>query len=76
MVKLELGEGGFYLAGGYCLDLYCKYKNPAHVYAEFPHQFTAELGSTCRADAKKAGWLIHRDNTATCPKCAELLKGE
>lgn len=71
--KLQLDTSAYwYLAGCYSLDLYCKWNNPAHAYAEFPHNFNAELGSTCRKLAKRAGWIIHRDNTATCPKCAKL----
>ena len=64
--------------GCYGLDLYCKYDNPAHGFREFPHCFGSfrETGAQARRDARAAGWLIHKDHTATCPKCAkELEKG-
>ena len=57
-------------AGCYALDLYCDRENPAHAYNEFPHQFTDEMGSRCRAAARTAGWIIHRDGSAICPKCS------
>lgn len=55
-------------AGAYSLDLYCDAKNPAHKHGEFPHQFVDELGSVCRAAARKAGWLIS-EKRDLCPKC-------
>lgn len=70
------------IAGGYALDLYCDSPKPwtasktnslidayGHRYNEFPHQYTAELGSQCRADAKKDGWKFTRDGRVLCPKC-------
>lgn len=62
------------MASGYTLDLYCKYKNPAHKWDEFPHQYFDEHGPNTHRSARKAGWLIHKDRTATCPKCAKELK--
>lgn len=59
--------------GCYVLHLYCKYENPDHAFDEFPHEYNHELGSVCRSDARKAGWILHRDGTATCPKCAKAL---
>jgi hypothetical protein len=58
--------------GCYLLDLYCQWENPEHKYNEFPHQFTAEKGSTCRKEARKKGWKFS-DGFATCPKCAKIL---
>jgi hypothetical protein len=55
--------------GCYTLDLYCDRENPAHAYKEFPHTFIAELGATCRRRAREAGWVFHKDRTASCPKC-------
>lgn len=71
------------MAGCYCLDLYCdngedKWEaskdNPlvdvhGHRYDEFPHQYSDEYGSVCRADAKKDGWKFFRDGRVFCPKC-------
>ena len=68
-------------ASGYTLDLYCDYfdgqNNPTsaspdgyHGWNEFPHTFTGETFRECAADARKAGWKIHRQTrTATCPHC-------
>lgn len=60
-------------AGCYTLDLYCDEsgftgRDDVHAWGEFPHQFTAELGTRCRERARKAGWLI-RGSKAWCPKC-------
>lgn len=60
--------------GCYTLDLYCEnYKNDGfdgiHEFKEFPHQFTAELGRTCRKHAKEKGWILYNDGRAYCPKC-------
>lgn len=57
-------------AGCYALDLYCDNPNGEHKYGEFPHQYTAELGSECRSKARKAGWVFKRDGTCICPKCS------
>ena len=63
-----------YLAGGYTLHLYCKYENDKHDWNEFPHEYV-EDSKNCKAIcfryARKDGWIIHRDSSATCPKCAK-----
>lgn len=44
---------------GSCPDLYT-----------FPHTYTNELGSKCRAAARKNGWLIdYKNEKFLCPKC-------
>lgn len=74
------------IVGCYSLDLYCDKDqtgsfshNPktgehedkyGHVLDEFPHNYTAELGSTCRARARADGWLLTRQDKAHCPKCS------
>ena len=61
--------------GGYSLHLYCKYENSMHAFDEFPHEY--EQWQTYQQAAKQAkagGWMLHRDGTATCPKCVERLK--
>jgi hypothetical protein len=55
--------------GGYLLELYCDADNAAHEYKEFPHSYTAELGSTCRRRARKDGWRFMKDGRVFCPKC-------
>lgn len=59
-----------YLASGYTLVLYCKYKH------RYPHVFRQEFFadgkrsySEARRRANDTGWVIHRDGTATCPSC-------
>ena len=57
------------IVGGYTLDLYCDHKNKDHEYNEFPHTYYEQLGSLCRKNARRDGWILHKDGTATCPKC-------
>lgn len=60
-------------AGAYSLDLYCEndaLNDGIHTYSEFPHQYVEELGSTCRAKARRDGWIVNSDGTAICPKCS------
>jgi hypothetical protein len=62
-------------AGCYALDLYCEnakghVPDGVHTWDEFPHQYTDEFGSACRAKARKAGWIIRMDGTCICPKCS------
>ena len=60
--------------GAYVLHLYCKYDNDEHDFEEFPHDPTdVQSGAQARAVAKSWGWILHRDGTATCPKCAKAL---
>lgn len=56
--------------GGYTLELYCDNEKGVHAYNEFPHAFLHEFGSECRSTARKNGWILHLDGTATCPKCS------
>jgi len=61
-------------AGSYTLHLYCD-KKPWHEHAlgyAMPNpmgEYGGEIGSSCRARARKAGWMLHRDGRATCPEC-------
>ena len=77
-VKPTRRRDPLYLAGCYLLDLYCDHLNNDHGWTEFPHQFTGQTYGECAKVARKSGWIIHRDNTATCPKCAlrPALEGE
>ena len=64
--------------GGYSLDLYCRFEGKwpdmRHEFDEFPHQYCGETFGECARMARSAGWVIHRDQTATCPKCATRQK--
>jgi len=63
------------IVGCYTLELYCDNRKPypedeVHGYSEFPHQYTDELGSVCRRDARRDGWVLGKGGAATCPKCS------
>src|ERR1035437_10194182 len=62
--------------GCYTLNLYCDYKAHVPKFNEFPREYTDELGVRCRKAAKRAGWILSFDGTATCPKCAPSLRRE
>lgn len=68
---------------GYTLALYCDNLEQDycfgghHEWNEFPHEYLhSERGSACRAEARKDGWILKRDGTAICPKCARMKEGE
>jgi hypothetical protein len=62
--------------GAYLLHLYCKYENPDHAFKEFPHEVDdCQTYGEAASVARGWGWILHRDRTATCPKCAKALKG-
>ena len=63
-----------YYASGYTLHLYCKYLNAEHKFDEFPHEFFDQHGPVTFRQARARGWIIHKDRTATCPKCAKEIK--
>lgn len=74
MGDLTLVANPEHCPGDYVLHLYCRYKNPDHRWDEFPWQVTdCETGGAARSAARKMGWILHRDRTATCPKCARIL---
>lgn len=61
------------VTAGFDVHLYCKYKSDRHAWDEFPHQICEPTETQSRKAIKRAGWVWHRDNTATCPKCAKDL---
>lgn len=74
--EFRLRERPEFCPSAYSFHAYCKYENPDHAFDEFPHEPNAvqTYGEAVRA-LRSYGWIIHRDNTATCPKCAKRLKG-
>lgn len=65
--------------GGYSIDLYCRYETGefAHDSIEHGHgvaSFAGHNEANCLKQARQAGWIIHRDNTVTCPHCAGRRK--
>ncbi|WNL50808.1 hypothetical protein RPALISO_221 [Ruegeria phage RpAliso] len=79
-VKRTLNPNPLQYAGGYSLDLYCKFDVVKdddggyfhHRDASGAHFYGETRGEAMRA-ARAAGWTIHRDRTATCPSCAKAL---
>lgn len=59
---------------GYDLHMYCKWENTRHRWGEFPHEFGGPDRADARKQARKRGWIFHRDGYATCPKCAKDIK--
>jgi hypothetical protein len=64
------------IAGCYSLHLYCdnytieSVQRGEHEFEEFPHEYTDELGSKCRAEARRDGWKFNwKHGAAICPKC-------
>lgn len=63
--------------GSYDLHLYCDHENPAHGFREFPwHISEFQTSRDARAAARRKGWKLHRDGSATCPKCSKALGGQ
>jgi len=60
--------------GGYVLHFYCRYFSSEHRLQEFPQEYPGETRGECVSQARKDGWIFHKDNTGTCPKCAKSLK--
>lgn len=58
-------------AACFTLDLYCDSEGVDHKWQEFPHQFTGHDKTETFRRARDKGWILHRDRTATCPKCAQ-----
>lgn len=69
------------ITGCYVLHLYCDNStgpkdeeyitmDDRHEFREFPHVYSAELGSRCRTNARKDGWILKRNGQAICPKCS------
>lgn len=71
---IQLLENPLHCPGTYTLDLYCKWKNPAHLWTEFPHEIVQfQTYAAAAKFARLRGWILHRDGYATCPKCAAAL---
>lgn len=60
----------------YTVDLYCDHENDEHGFRAFPYQIIGETSGECRKAARKLGWKLHGDGTATCPKCVARAKRE
>ena len=68
-------ENPDYCPGVYDLALYCDHENDEHGLDEFPHEIVEfQTRREAYSHARKAGWKLHKDNTATCPKCVKRIK--
>lgn len=68
---------------GYSLDLYCDgnmsplgvtYGDDFHRsngQLTFPEQFFGESRSDCRTQARRRGWVFHRNGLVSCPACRQ-----
>lgn len=79
MTKLKRVEHPMTCPAGYSMDLYCdrfsgRYDDGVHTQGEFPHQYQGQSYSDSARRATHHGWILHRDYTATCPKCSGKRK--
>lgn len=62
------------VVGGYTLDVYCDHENDDHEHSAFwpgrVDTFYGETKGECMRAARRRGWTIRRDHTATCPICS------
>jgi hypothetical protein len=59
---------------GWAMDLYCKYTaDVIHDIDTHGVSYGGHTRADARAQAKEAGWILHRDGTATCRRCAKAL---
>lgn len=72
-MRLKIARSPKKIDSGYNADFYCKYNNRAHTDGEFPAHFEGESWGDTISKARKLGWVVHRDHTATCPKCVAAL---
>lgn len=71
-------ESPEYCPGAYVMHFYCKYKNEDHRHTDqWPGLMEEADQVETRGEAvrqmREAGWIVHRDGTATCPLCATSL---
>lgn len=59
---------------GFTADFFCKYHNHEHEADEFPYTVEAMSWGEAINKARTVGWIVHRDHTATCPKCAAAMR--
>jgi hypothetical protein len=58
--------------GCYSMHLYCQNVNSVnHSYNEFPVELIGKSKQDCKKQGRKLGWIFHRNNYATCPKCSK-----
>jgi hypothetical protein len=74
MPTLKRVENPISCPEGYSMDLYCDRWDGSfdtvHGYAPFPVQYHGDTRGECAREARRDGWILHTDYTATCPKCS------
>lgn len=74
-MEFKLKDSPEYCPGAYEFHAYCKYENPDHGFEEFPHIPTnCDTRYQALTALRNRGWRIHKDDTATCPKCMSRLR--
>lgn len=72
-MRLKIARRPKKIDAAYKADFYCKYENRAHVEDEFPVHVEGESWGDAIRQVRAQGWIVHRDHTATCPKCVAAL---
>lgn len=72
-MRLKIARSPKKIDAAYKADFFCKYQNRAHEEGEFPVHLEGESWGDTISKARKLGWVVHRDHTATCPKCVAAL---
>lgn len=74
-MKLKRVADPMICPGSYEMDLYCDHYagcyDEVHGYRPFPHQYHGETRGDVARQARRRGWVLHKDGTATCPKCSK-----
>lgn len=63
--------------GAYHLQLYCDHpecpgpevRGPSGITVAINNQYEGRNRAECVAQARRDGWILHRDGRCTCPKC-------
>jgi hypothetical protein len=60
------------LRGKYVIEIYCDEQPCAGRGAKHTLmvEYTGVDGRDCTHQARRDGWVLHRDGTCTCPQCA------
>jgi hypothetical protein len=59
------------VVGCYAMDLYCDHPKHVETY-KGPPSYEGYTRGECVREARKDGWIFHRDGNLTCPKCSPL----
>lgn len=72
---MKLREQPQEIVEGWAMDLYCRY------IVDYRHDadtWGVSIGGPSKheahKEARRLGWRLHRDGTATCPRCMKAIK--